>query len=169
MINSEHLRTPFENLTCSHKSHGILEGFYGGVIEGVIRIKKECDHNKGRDIRRHYFQQSDRIKDMVERELANTNEDHGLESQIIRKSWKNESKAVIAMILSAHVDDLKGTSTRSLAMKLLAHLENIFDKCKSNFDNFEHIGINHSKSPRGVMCEQNAYIDNIKPVETALF
>ena len=33
------------------------------------------------------------------------------------------------MILSAHVDDLKGGATKKDAMLLLGHLETVFGKC----------------------------------------
>jgi len=69
------------------------------------------------------------------------------------------------MILSAHVDDLKGGARRSDAENFLQFLESKFGKCKAEYVKFTHTGVEHEQRPEGILCHQWSYIDTLKPLE----
>jgi len=69
------------------------------------------------------------------------------------------------MILSTHVDDLKGGARKAVALKLLAHLEAKFGPCKAEWQKFTHTGVEHERLPNGVWCHQGTYTAALKPLE----
>ena len=70
----------------------------------------------------------------------------------------------LLMILSTHVDDLKGGAEKELAARLLAHLEKYFGKCKAEYQKFIHTGVVHEKLVDKVICHQIPYISKLKPM-----
>ena len=66
------------------------------------------------------------------------------------------------IILSAHVDDLKGGATPEGAKSFLEYLESHFGKCKADFHNFAHTGMEHERKPDGILCHQWIYIDTLR-------
>ena len=72
-------------------------------------------------------------------------------------------------ILSTHVDDLKGGAKKAIAMALLAHIEKASCKLKQGWTVFSHTGIEHINSPGEVYALQQAYLNQLKPLDTALF
>ena len=68
-------------------------------------------------------------------------------------------------LLSTHVDDLKGCARRVVAMELLAHLERCVGKCKSEWQKFTHVGVEHVQTPDGVYCHQETYASQLKPLD----
>jgi len=68
------------------------------------------------------------------------------------------------MVLSTHVDDLKGASTRADAEALLKFLEEKFGNCSQEWKEFTHTGIEHVQTPRGVYVHQFKYADQLVPI-----
>ena len=56
--------------------------------------------------------------------------------------------------------------TKNVSMKLLPHLENNFDNCKSAFDSFVHMAIKHTKKKASDATKQRLHH---KSMETSLF
>ena len=73
------------------------------------------------------------------------------------------------MILSAHVDDLKGGARKCDALRLLAHLEKHVGKCKQEWENFTHVGIEHEKTPKGIWTHQKEYLKCLKEAPVSLY
>ena len=59
--------------------------------------------------------------------------------------WAESHLQKLRMIVSAHVDDLKGAAKTAVAMDLLKHLEQNFGPCKSEWQSFMHVGIQHEQ------------------------
>ena len=64
------------------------------------------------------------------------------EQEIVR-TLPSVELATLVCLTSVHVDDLKGTATKSAAEALLKHLESRVGKCKADFISFLHTGIQH--------------------------
>ena len=68
----------------------------------------------------------------------------------------------LKMVLSTHVDDLKGSAPKKTALALLEHLQKHVGECKQEWDNFTHTGIEHETRPdRTVYTHQAAYISQL--------
>ena len=67
----------------------------------------------------------------------------------------------LKMILSTHVDDLKGVARKVDAESLLAHLEKSVGGCSQEWDNFLHTGIRHEKTSAGVYAHQHEFCLNV--------
>ena len=78
-------------------------------------------------------------------------------------------KPTLLCILSTHVDDLKGGAKKAVALALLAHIEKAAGKLKQEWAVFTHTGIEHIHSPGEVYAHQQAYLNQLKPLDTALF
>ena len=70
----------------------------------------------------------------------------------------------ILMILSTHVDDLKGAAKRSDAESLLQHLEKMVGNCTQDWKEFTHTGIEHKQDDDGVYAHQTKYAEQLKPM-----
>ena len=53
----------------------------------------------------------------------------------------------LALVISTHVDDLKGAGEEEYRQKLISELERKFDKLKVKLDEFECIGVKHEQDP----------------------
>ncbi len=78
--------------------------------------------------------------------------------------WVTNHRRKLKLLLSTHVDDLKGVARRQVAEQLLKHLETHFGPCKAEWGTFLHTGIKHMHSPGRVECHQNDYIDSLRPM-----
>ena len=52
----------------------------------------------------------------------------------------------LVVILSTHVDDLKGGGEEEYVNRLIKHLEGHFGKGKTDYKNFEHCGVVHAQT-----------------------
>eukprot|EP00973_Karenia_brevis_P060676 8438197-Karenia_brevis.AAC.1 len=68
------------------------------------------------------------------------------------------------MILSTHVDDLKGAARREMAEKLLKHLEDLVGRCSQEWKTFTHTGIEHEETQAGVYAHQGSYAKQLQPM-----
>lgn len=85
-------------------------------------------------------------------------------------TWHDE-KGKLTMILSSHVDDLKGAAVASVAEELRQLLIKEFGPLKEQWENFTHCGIEHVTEANGdIVLHQRGYTQQIKlldPVELA--
>jgi hypothetical protein len=72
-------------------------------------------------------------------------------------------------ILSTHVDDLKGGATKKTALELIAFVESRVGKCKQQWQDFTHTGIEHRQTEKGIYCHQTGYAATIKTISADLF
>jgi len=70
----------------------------------------------------------------------------------------------LLMILSTHVDDLKGAAKRSDAESLLQHLEKTVGNCIQDWKEFTRTGIEHKQDDDGVYAHQTKYAEQLKPM-----
>ena len=69
------------------------------------------------------------------------------------------------LILSTHVDDLKGGGVDAEVDKLIVHLEKLFDKGKLERQTFEHCGVkHHQKEDLSIETHMNHYVDQLRPI-----
>lgn len=68
-------------------------------------------------------------------------------------------------LLSAHVDDIKGTARRGTAEPSSKHLNNKAGQCKADYDSSIHAGIQHKSSSWFVFTHPYVYIDIISPID----
>ena len=71
-------------------------------------------------------------------------------------------------LLSAHVDDIKGTAPKEVSDSPLRHLNESAGQCKVDCSSFLHIGIQHEHSPGVVFTRQYVYVDSIQPIRSEL-
>ena len=142
------------------KLHQVLVSWSMGQLraEGELYAKHRYTLTQGDE------KSSERLDTMVKREAASAIEDDAAVTAIA-KSRTRRSCPILVMLLSTHVDDLKGCATRVDAEDLLRHLCKAFGPCKADWQKFTHTGIEHERVPRGVTCHQNKYIDQIKPIK----
>ena len=76
--------------------------------------------------------------------------------------YVRHERSVLKMILSAHVDDLKGGARKSDALRLLAHLEKEVGEYKQEWESFTHVGIEHVKVQEGIWTHQDTYVSQLK-------
>ena len=103
---------------------------------------------------------TDRMDKLRQREVDAGNETASTYST----GRKRRHSATLEMILSTHVDDLKGAATRKAAEELLKCLEGEFGKCKAEWQNFMHTGIQHERRQDGIYAHQHSYVKAIKPM-----
>ena len=72
-------------------------------------------------------------------------------------------------LLSTHVDDLKGIARKSVALELLAHLEKRVGKCKQEWQQFTHVGVEHVQTKDGLYCHQETYASQLKPLDASMW
>ena len=82
---------------------------------------------------------------------------------------KNPNTQRLEMILSTHVDDLKGASTRPVALKLLSHIERAVGACTKEWNKFVHVGIEHEQTKDGIYCHQETYAAQLRPIDSKLW
>ncbi len=87
------------------------------------------------------------------------------ESVPVAEEWLVNKHKQLSIILSAHVDDLKGGARKEVALKLLKLLEDKFGPCKNEWKTFTHTGVCHDQKADGIMCHKFGYIDSLKPLD----
>jgi len=72
----------------------------------------------------------------------------------------------LRLIMSSHVDDLKGGGDEEERERVLAHLEKEFGTLKKQFSNFECIGIMHVQDARSceIWTHQHHYLLQLRPI-----
>ena len=73
------------------------------------------------------------------------------------EQWLQNRKQKLELILSTHVDDLKGGARKAIAEKLLKFLNDKFGACKAEWNRFTHTGVEHERSEEGIYCHQKKY------------
>ena len=86
----------------------------------------------------------------------------------LKKKLSNTTKRKLKMILSTHVDDLKGGATKVIADSLLRHLNETVGDCKAEWHKFTHLGVEHEHSEKGHSQGQAAYILTLRPIDPNL-
>lgn len=76
-------------------------------------------------------------------------------------------QGILQLIVSAHVDDLKGAGESSLAAKVKGVLEKNFGALKVVTQNFEHCGILHEQSDNyeTITIHQSHYVTQLQPLQ----
>ena len=82
---------------------------------------------------------------------------------------KTQDPPTLELILSTHVDDLKGAATKEIADKLLKHIESKVGKCTQEYRNFVHTGIEHEQSDEGIYCHQAKYVEQLRPIDSSVW
>ena len=83
------------------------------------------------------------------------------------EQWKQCKRVLLKLLLSAHADDLEGTSALRAAEALLANLERACGTCRAVCTKSTHTGIEHEKSRHGVNCGRPQYIENLKQMRVS--
>jgi hypothetical protein len=78
--------------------------------------------------------------------------------------WLTNTRLKLKIVLSTHVDDLKGGARKEVAEALLKHLELRFGPCKNEWKSFMHTGVQHELTADGLFCHQWKYISQLKPL-----
>ncbi|CAK0852886.1 unnamed protein product, partial [Prorocentrum cordatum] len=79
----------------------------------------------------------------------------------------HNAKGELQMIMSSHVDDLKGGGEDHLREKVLSMIESEFGKLKRQYDCFECIGIMHEQDPvtKAIWTHQQHYVQQLRPLQ----
>ncbi|CAK0800860.1 unnamed protein product [Prorocentrum cordatum] len=79
----------------------------------------------------------------------------------------HDAKGELQMIMSSHVDDLKGGGEDHLREKVLSMIESEFGKLKRQYDCFECIGIMHEQDPvtKAIWTHQQHYVQQLRPLQ----
>ena len=78
-----------------------------------------------------------------------------MDPQVFPKRLENK----MVLIVSTHVDDLKGGDRVEERNQLIEHLEKRFGKLKTELGDFNHVGTAHEQDPvtKEIFMRQNAY------------
>ena len=101
----------------------------------------------------------ERLTRMLSREQAAAEE-----RQEVQR-WRDTRIKQLRLILSAHVDDLKGGARKAVAQDLLQYLEKHFGTCKAEYKSFIHTGVHHEMHADGIFCHQWKYIEELVPMQ----
>ncbi|CAK0831488.1 unnamed protein product [Prorocentrum cordatum] len=79
----------------------------------------------------------------------------------------HDAKGELQMIMSSHVDDLKGGGEDYLREKVLSMIESEFGKLKRQYDCFECIGIMHEQDAvtKAIWTHQQHYVQQLRPLQ----
>ncbi|CAK0801133.1 unnamed protein product, partial [Prorocentrum cordatum] len=79
----------------------------------------------------------------------------------------HDAKGELQMIMSSHVDDLKGGGEDYLREKVLSMIESEFGKLKRQYDFFECIGIMHEQDSvtKAIWTHQQHYVQQLRPLQ----
>ncbi len=83
------------------------------------------------------------------------------------QNWLAAHRRKLTLIVSTHVDDLKGGARKEVAQELLKFLEAEFGECKKEYDNFTHCGVIHERRADGVFNHQWPYAAALQPIPLA--
>ncbi len=75
----------------------------------------------------------------------------------------------LAMLLSTHVDGLKGGAKRQYVIDLHKYLSKHFGDCKIQFETFVHVGIEHVQSSSGIYTHQETYKKQLKDMDRNIY
>ncbi len=81
----------------------------------------------------------------------------------------HDTRVKLNMILSAHVDDLKGGAPKTVAMELLKHLEKHVGTCTQEWANFTHVGIEHVTRANGIYTHQEKYVASLREIDKKFY
>jgi hypothetical protein len=70
-------------------------------------------------------------------------------------------------MIATHVDDLKCCTDPVEKLRLIAGLEKSFGKLKIQAGEFDHCGIKHTQTAAGITMCQDAYAQQLRPIDTA--
>lgn len=86
-----------------------------------------------------------------------------------RNLWVWFKNGSLCLVLSTHVDDLKGTGETGEIERIRVLLTTEFGKLKESFDNFTHCGIEHEtdKQARTITLHQRPYVKQLKLMDAA--
>ena len=79
-----------------------------------------------------------------------------------RNLWCWFVNNTLAMLLSTHVDDLKGSGEKEVVSRVKAILTKEFGALKEAYDTFIHCGIEHETKPDCIELHQTAYAKQLK-------
>ena len=81
----------------------------------------------------------------------------------------NDPEGNLNMVLSSHVDDLKGGGEPSCCERVMKILEEAFGKMKMQYGTFECIGIMHEQDPKTkqIWTHQQHYVKQLKTINDA--
>ena len=102
------------------KLHEVLLGF--GLRQLYAEAELYCLHDRLRPARPGKESKSLSIADRRQQDTENAQE----EPVTVDAKWLKSRRQKLHMILSTHVDDLKGGARKEIALKLLKHLEEKF-------------------------------------------
>ena len=70
------------------------------------------------------------------------------------------------LILTTHVDDLKGGGCPEDVEQLVKHLEGQFDKGKMDYDSFEHCGMKYDQTTdrKTISTDMSHYVQQLRPI-----
>jgi len=76
----------------------------------------------------------------------------------------------LVLVLSTHVDDLKGAGVEHERVALRAHLEKEFGKLKFEQGGFTHVGIRHRQAgDKSISLDQDEYANSLGCIDTDLY
>ncbi|CAK0808244.1 unnamed protein product, partial [Prorocentrum cordatum] len=81
----------------------------------------------------------------------------------------HDTSVKLNMILSAHVDDLKGGAPKTVAMEFLKHLEKHVGTCTQEWANFTHVGIEHVTRADGIYTHQEKYVASLREIDKKFY
>ena len=84
------------------------------------------------------------------------------------EEWSLTAIRQLVMVVSTHVDDMKGGARREVADSLLKHLEREVGQCKIDWNVYSHTGGEHEHTPGVHWSHQRPYIAMLRPIATEL-
>ena len=82
--------------------------------------------------------------------------------------WQKDPKGVyhLVLIVSTHVDDLKGGGIQSEVDSLVAIMTAAFGQGKLEYGNFEHCGVKHAQDEKdfSITTSMDHYVAQLKPI-----
>ena len=121
---------------------------------------------------KHDRQQQKQPPNAMEKAILNTatpgeplSERAALTKAAQEEIWRMTKLRELLIVVSTHVDDMKGTSKKAVAMNLLDHLLNTVGDCKIDFNNFAHTGVQHEHTPGVHYSHQRPYISQLRPID----
>ena len=75
-------------------------------------------------------------------------------------------RGTLVLVVSTHVDDLKGAGEDEQRKALILHLERCFGKLKVELGSFDHVGVSHVQNAdtKEVHMHQHAYVAQLRPI-----
>jgi len=82
---------------------------------------------------------------------------------------KHDPHGTLLLMISTHVDDLKGGGVKGEMDSLIALLETRFDSLKIQYKEFEHLGLDHKQLEACIEIHQNNYISQLRTMNPSEF